>query len=66
MVWLHDMPKPVGTLNYHKAINQSGILNSEHMKIYHVGVSVKVSCGISNKNLTAWLVNLQFTFTTLF
>ncbi len=24
MVWLRDMPKPVGMLNYHKAINQSG------------------------------------------
>ena len=46
MVWLCDMPKPIGTLNYHEAFNQSGILNSEHTKIYHVGVSVKVSCGI--------------------
>ena len=36
------------------------------MKIYHVGVYVKVSCGISYKNLTARLENLQFTFTMLF
>ena len=25
MVWLHDMPMPDGTLNYHEAINQSDI-----------------------------------------